>query len=41
MQLLLIVVLFVLLPLAVLAGLGADSRDHGTWSPRHGGRRLP
>ncbi|WP_344080814.1 hypothetical protein [Luedemannella helvata] len=41
MELLLMLVLFVFLPLAALAGFGADSRDHLQWNPRHGGRRIP
>lgn len=41
MELLLIVVAFVLIPLAVLLGFGADSRDHWSHHPMHGGRRVP
>lgn len=37
MELLLILVLFVLLPLAVLLGFGVDSRDHLPGP----GRRIP
>jgi hypothetical protein len=41
MELLLIIAAFVLLPIAVALGFGVDSRDHATWSPQHGGRRMP
>ena len=41
MELLLILAAVVLVALALALGFGADSRDHATWSPQHGGRRIP
>ncbi|MFC7482096.1 hypothetical protein ACFQX7_21610 [Luedemannella flava] len=41
MELLLMLVLFVLLPLAVAVGATADSRDHLSAGAPHGGRRIP
>ena len=41
MELLLILAVLVLVAIALALGLDVDSRDHATWSPQHGGRRIP
>jgi hypothetical protein len=40
MELVFIAVLFILLALASMLGLTADSRDSADWKPTQGGRRA-
>jgi hypothetical protein len=40
MELVVISVLFILLALASMLGLTADSRDSADWKPTHGGHRA-